>query len=888
MFFAPFIVPALLATLAQAGYGSSRKLHARAGARSGLDTLTRAPNATVDIAERAADTTKYVFMHHIVGSKYPYVQSDWNADIAEIGAKEIDAIALNFGSDSWQKDQMHLAFKAAEGTSLKLFLSFDYTAFDCSVSKTLAYMTEFKSHPNYFYYNGKPFLSSYGGGYDCLGVDGWKQLQNAGNYLMPFMWELENRFSDPWGFLDSWFCWGCAYPQSNEPKNTLDDQWYYSMLGSRYATTASSWMFTHYSWTNKNFYLRGDDWLGAVRWEQLMGMRDQLTFTEIITWNDWGESNYYGPFRYKDAQPTGTYWAEDFPHTALWDMTHYYITAFKTGQYPTITEDVIYFWARPHFASVTASSDSLGPPNGQAWAQDFMWAVAFSTDVSDITLCMGASCTTFTNQPAGVNKLKIPLAAGKMSVKMVKRSVTVIDHTEEGFVFNAASVVDKYNYNCYAGSAKATSATSTTATSATSVTTSTATSTSASSASGLTIGTAATSTSASTSASTSTSASGLTIGTALTAGTTTTATTTAGTTSTTATTVTTSSSSSPTWTSQGCIAEGTTGSRRALNGINTSSDNMTPTICQAFCAGYDYAGVEYGRECYCGNTLTNNGASGLVADAASCDVHCSADSSAACGGTWFLSLYATNGKTATQPAASTDPSTGGWTSLGCVDEGSTGSRRALTGASFSEGGMTPSRCNTLCAAYTYAGTEYGTECYCGNTIQNNGASGKAIDSSRCDSKCGGDSSLTCGGTWTMSVWGKQALPGTTTASTTDWTSNGCYSDSSTRLLRDVFWEDSSMTTELCKSHCTGLGYKLAATEYGSQCLCGNTLYYDGGSGTSLTSDRCNSACQGNTAQSCGGSWTANLYTAPASTPTKRREVQSKRAPRTWQNLWGLL
>ena len=35
--------------------------------------------------------------------------------------------------------------------------------------------------------------------------------------------------------------------------------------------------------------------------------------------------------------PAGTTWAEGFPHTAWFDMSQYYITAFKTGYYPPIT-----------------------------------------------------------------------------------------------------------------------------------------------------------------------------------------------------------------------------------------------------------------------------------------------------------------------------------------------------------------------------------------------------------------------------------------------------------------------------------------------------------------------------------------------------------------------
>jgi hypothetical protein len=53
------------------------------------------------------------------------------------------------------------------------------------------------------------------------------------------------------------------------------------------------------------------------------------------------------------------------------------------------------------------------------------------------------------------------------------------------------------------------------------------------------------------------------------------------------------STSASSWTSYGCVAEGTTGSRRALVGAAFVQSNMTPQLCQNLCSGYQYAGVEY-------------------------------------------------------------------------------------------------------------------------------------------------------------------------------------------------------------------------------------------------------------------------------------------------------
>ena len=115
-----------------------------------------------------------------------------------------DAIALNIGPDKWQRDQVRSAYKAAEGTNVKIFISFDYSVFDCSTaSTTIEYFNEFKSSSSQFYYNGRPMLSSYAG--SCLSSSEWRRMKaETGAYLMPFMWGLEGQFNDAWSFLDSW------------------------------------------------------------------------------------------------------------------------------------------------------------------------------------------------------------------------------------------------------------------------------------------------------------------------------------------------------------------------------------------------------------------------------------------------------------------------------------------------------------------------------------------------------------------------------------------------------------------------------------------------------------------------------------------------------------
>ncbi|KAF5334900.1 hypothetical protein D9611_010018 [Ephemerocybe angulata] len=901
---------------------------------------------------------KYVFMHHIVGNtyvrlpsrlsyrvsdidglecRYPYTPTDWENDLREIAAKGVDAIALNIGSADWQRTQVQAAFDAAKriNTPVKLFFSFDFTEMPCDLGDIVSRINTFAGYPNQFKVGGRTFVSSYAG--DCLGNGGWASLkaQTGNAYVMPFIWGLEGQFGN-WNALDSWYCWGCAYPQGNYDKNTDDDKFYMSQLGSRYATTVSAWQFTHFSY--KNWYLRGDNWLLNNRWEQLMSMRNDLTFVEMLTWNDFGEANYFGPIR--GAQPSGTYWADNFPHTAWFDMSEYYIRAFKSGSYPAITKDVIYYWSKPHPAGAIASGDSIGRGNGFDWAMDNLWAVAFATSPAQVTLKLGGSSKTF-DVPAGVSKLTIPASPGRITVQMVRNGQTVINETPAGFEYVQNPV--RYNLNAYVGSAIGAAKVETTTTTSTTLTTST---------------TSATST---------------------------TTTTTSSTTTTTAPTATTTTVSGSTWTFQGCFEDRS--DQRILDGLFTSAGSNTVSQCLASCAsaGFAYGGVEYGRECFCGASPR---AGAAVKPASDCAMPCAGNSAELCGSGNRLGLYSRPPSTSTTTTSTAAPTTtsvggatwtyrgcfvdpgdkrvlydGGFTSVltntipqclstclskgyafagveygrecycgtevragaqgsaegqcsqacagdssqlcgggnrigvysraltgttsttttttstistttsttststtstatgaavtvtafnpkGCIAEGTTGTRRALTGPSYTRGDLTPQVCNSLCASYNYAGVENGNECYCGNNISNNGATGNILPASSCSVACTGDASQKCGGSWTLNLSVKAP---------TVFTAQGCFADGGDRMLRGYSTSRSGMTNEMCVGICVERGFGMAATQNGGECFCGNEIWKTGGVGVGVASSECGMKCSGNSAQNCGSAWRNSLF-----------------------------
>lgn len=95
----------------------------------------------------------------------------------------------------------------------------------------------------------------------------------------------------------------------------------------------------------------------------------------------------------------------------------------------------------------------------------------------------------------------------------------------------------------------------------------------------------------------------------------------------------------------GCAPEErwtTDGAFRTLSGASESSDNMTNERCAAFCAarGYKYAGTEWRRECWCGNSVApTRQPLATLAGLATCDYKCTGDQTQICGGDAWLSLY---------------------------------------------------------------------------------------------------------------------------------------------------------------------------------------------------------------------------------------------------------
>ncbi|KAH8879494.1 carbohydrate-binding WSC, partial [Thozetella sp. PMI_491] len=195
--------------------------------------------------------------------------------------------------------------------------------------------------------------------------------------------------------------------------------------------------------------------------------------------------------------------------------------------------------------------------------------------------------------------------------------------------------------------------------------------------------------------------------------------------------------------------------------------------------------------------------------------------------------------------------------LGCYTEPSFPSR-ALSFLMTSETGMTPTFCIDTCQkrGYTYAGAEWSKECWCGNELSN----ATLTDPSKCSHPCSGNTSIACGGSRSLQVYGPQdslSSPMPTPIPSSSYGYLGCYAEPPfpSRALSLMTTFETSMTPDLCIKTCQKKDYQYAGAEWSKECWCGNDIY----NATVADLGKCNYPCSGNSTITCGGSRMLQIY-----------------------------
>src|ERR1700722_15586267 len=101
---------------------------------------------------------------------------------------------------------------------------------------------------------------------------------------------------------------------------------------------------------------------------------------------------------------------------------------------------------------------------------------------------------------------------------------------------------------------------------------------------------------------------------------------------------------------------------------------------------------------------------------------------------------------------------------------------------------------------------------------------------------------------------------------------GCFRDSSNRVLSGYSTYSPSLTTETCIQICRNHDFAYAGVEYSTDCFCGNTL-----PATLIDETFCNATCAGVATERCGGTWAIGIYNTTEYTPlqTKHNDIAAK-------------
>nr|XP_034996042.1 WSC domain-containing protein 1 [Zootoca vivipara] len=156
------------------------------------------------------------------------------------------------------------------------------------------------------------------------------------------------------------------------------------------------------------------------------------------------------------------------------------------------------------------------------------------------------------------------------------------------------------------------------------------------------------------------------------------------------------------------------------------------------------------------------------------------------------------------------------TYIGCFGDDSR--ERTLKGAVFYDlRKMTISHCQDACSerAYTYAGLEYGAECYCGNKLPTTLAKQE-----ECNNECKGEKGTMCGGINRLSVYRVEEQPWAGPKRRQNIIYRGCFRapENLTNTL-PVSLIHANLTVEMCSEFCSKKEFPLAAIR-GPQCRCG--------------------------------------------------------------------
>ncbi|KAJ3844649.1 glycoside hydrolase family 71 protein [Lentinula raphanica] len=400
---------------------------------------------------------KDVFAHFMVQNSYSYTKGDWAKDINAAKDIGIDGFVLNTAVDSYERLKYPDAFSAADAASFKLFISFDMS-YSWQTADMVKLVKDYASRPSYYKWKGEPLVSTFAG--DENSNDFWatlkKDLKAAGvsiSLAPAFITfrepdqasQLFSKFTAIDGFFNWW-----SWPADEDAELTTDtDKAYKNALSQ--AHRSGPFIMSVSPWQFKNL-AKGQNWveqsdtLWIYRWHQAIE-EVKPDIVEIVSWNDYAESHYISDINPKvKLGALATKYVNGFTHAGWRIMAKWYISWFKQGTAPDITEDKVIFWYRGY--SKTATCQGRQPKNWK-YPKDELFAFSMLKSDADVTLTVGKSTKTF-HAAKGIASGSVPFSKedGQRPVVEIKRNGKAVKKGTGSKAINTKQCSDRrWNYN---------------------------------------------------------------------------------------------------------------------------------------------------------------------------------------------------------------------------------------------------------------------------------------------------------------------------------------------------------------------------------------------------------------------------------------------------------
>jgi len=406
-----------------------------------------------------AVAAKYVFAHFMAPNAYSYEVSDWQTDISQAQAIGIDGFVLNIQTVNLQiiEGKINDAFSVAEPLGFKLMPSFDF-AYAWDVSDMESIVSAHASSTSAVWYNGGLLVSSYGG--EANGDSFWAGFKSDllaqgikvtlapafTSYRDPSLTgELLSNFPSIDGFFNWW-----SWPDDVDANLTTDTDLAYQAAaesrGGPYIMSVSPWQFKELG--GEQDWVELSDTLWYYRW--LQAIQDvNPDIVEIVTWNDYPESHYIGDINPNvnmgDIAPQ---YVNGFDHSAWRTVAQYFISWYKNGVAPAITDDTVVFWYRSHPKAITCSSGDV--PRMSTFPVDAVFALALISDSATVSLDIGSEHYQW-DAPAGASMGSVPFPTEDSQIPYIQIITSSGTKAGYGSMYVTQTDCPIYNFNPWVG-----------------------------------------------------------------------------------------------------------------------------------------------------------------------------------------------------------------------------------------------------------------------------------------------------------------------------------------------------------------------------------------------------------------------------------------------------